>query len=331
MNHQHYPKYLCLLICAALAACSGGGGSAAPNVQSTPSVASSQVNSSQGGQNGTGKTASQGVTEQPNVPETPKVAPNPDVPETPKAPELPKPSQDELDKQNVARLNLQNIENHSGFEPSEYLALSLKDKVITFDLLPDKTDLRKRTPQIEVETLRDSAGQLVAYYGVAKINETGKTGKHEADNSLHRNIAFYLQNAIDMKLPETAMDLKYSGKMFYNYAGVDDETLKADVQASYHGADKTMSMEVFGEGAEQGKAWVLHSLQASKLKERVAVNEDGSVFGNLMNKDSVGKTTLAAKFNGGFYGENGSVLSGKLEKSGGNLQGVLGATLKPAE
>ncbi|MDO1510072.1 MULTISPECIES: hypothetical protein [unclassified Neisseria] len=181
----------------------------------------------------------------------------------------------------------------------------------------------------KMETLRDNAGTLVGYYGYARVSEQKKDINKENYNSLSY---FYLQD-VDQSMQQRPVgmgDIKYSGKMLYQY-NADSRQQEADVSAIYHVGEKKMSMNIHD---NFGGLWTLREMKTVRSNDRVGVREDGSVGGYLFFHNNEGeKPKFNGNFNGGFYGKDGSVLTGRasFEDKKGGWEGVIGATAKKAD
>lgn len=242
--------------------------------------------------------------------ETPEVAPQPPAPPAPV----------ETDRDVFQRLSL---ENRYGVVDASVLRMVLPDNGhIDVELVQAKDSFLGK----QIDTLRDSNGKLIGYYGYAALNLPQKNdydGSYDSAQSEYH----HLQHADSslMRRPVADSDINYRGHMYYNYASHPADFLQADVSATYHGRDKTMSMMMHD---QSGGMWTLHQDRSPRSSERVAVDERGSVGGHLFfHAQSGGRPTINGHFNGGFYGTNGSVLTGRAAHEGSNAwQGVVGAT-----
>lgn len=181
----------------------------------------------------------------------------------------------------------------------------------------------------KIETLRDGTGALVGYYGYAKVSEQNKNIDKEDYSTLHD---FYLQG-VDQSLQQRPVgvgDIKYSGKMLYQY-DVDSSLLEARVSAIYHTGEKKMSMDIHD---NSGGVWNLHQDKMVRSSNHVNVNEGGSVGGYLFFKNNQGdRPKFNGNFSGRFYGKDGSVLTGRAsyEDRENGWEGVIGATAEKAD
>ncbi|QIW16251.1 hypothetical protein A4G20_07850 [Pasteurellaceae bacterium RH1A] len=217
-------------------------------------------------------------------------------------------------------------------EAQPYLTLTLNDDKKVALALAKADDKLNHITRDKVETLRDSQGNLVGYYGYALVNHL-KQNEDEPDK--FEGLApkdYYLFSADERQKhrPETQATLHYEGKMFYRY-NEDNLTPKtAEVFAQYKGENKTASMWI-KDGANR---WYLTENRVGNLKaaqREVDVSEDGVFSGHLLH-DKTGeatKVTPDGNFVGGFYGSQGDVLVG--EANGLNWKGVVGATVKQEE
>ncbi|MDO5073881.1 MAG: hypothetical protein Q4D63_05710 [Neisseria animaloris] len=181
----------------------------------------------------------------------------------------------------------------------------------------------------EIETLRDSAGALVGYYGYARVAEQKQDFYKEKYAILHN---LYLQDADRslQQLPVGLGNINYNGKMLYQYH-VDSRPLEARVSATYYVNEKKLQMNIHD---HEGGLWTLHQDRRARSSNRVEVNEDGSVGGHLFfHNDQGGKPILNGNFTGGFYGKNGSVLTGRAsyEHREDGWEGVIGAAAEKAD
>ncbi|MDO5059871.1 MAG: hypothetical protein Q4D82_07990 [Neisseria sp.] len=317
---------LCLSLL--LSACgSGGGGSPSTAATETPPAPIPQT------QNNTAATE-QAEAEPPKV-QTPEKAgempseKQPASPENrPNTPKQPEKQPEPMPFPSASVVERLSLNTPQGIRGSEYVKLVLNNgKTLDLALLPQQNGNEVNFTGRQIDELRDSSGALAGYFGYAKLNVVKKnpySSEYEAEQ-----LPLYLQSADDSlrRRPEAAHTLNYHGKMYYHYPSVGSETLTAEVQAKYHGAEKALSMQVFGRD-DGNRYWVLQADRNARGNTRVAVNEDGTVSGHLMNEDALGKRTPDAHFSGGFYGHNGSVLTGTAEARDGAWEGVIGATVQ---
>ncbi|UOP04775.2 hypothetical protein [Conchiformibius kuhniae] len=326
MPYQHKQSALILLAAFALAACGGsGGGSHRPQTQSKPTPPAVQP-PEHNAQNGTAP-APKKDDAKPSVP----AAPPADMGNA-------KPSDQEV----FARLSLYNTQG--GVLTTDALKLTLPEngKEISIALLkPNEQFIGKPA----IHTLRDAEGRLLGYYGHATANHINRdpyTGEITGNSPQ----AYYVQHMDERSLtrPAAAHDIRYSGKMYFRYPDNSPlATQTASVQATYHGSDKTLSMELIAD-RHSANRWYLfdqrdkYAQDGSRRQrsDRVAVDADGRVSGHLLFDENGTREKLIPNghFIGGFYGKNGGVLSGRAVNEGGHgekWEGVLGATLVKPE
>lgn len=192
-----------------------------------------------------------------------------------------------------------------------------------------------------IQTLRDADKQLVGYIGHAHVNQVSSNDYGEKQSKLH---SYYLQHSDSAQAarPVAQGDIRYNGTMHFRYTDSGNllENQTATVDATYHGSDKTLSMELISD-RHSANRWYLNDqiqkYQNGKVRsERVPVGENGSVSGYLFYDENgtKEKTVYNGTFNGGFYGKNGSVLTGSAVNESGHgdkWEGVIGATAVPAQ
>lgn len=292
-----------------IGACGGGGGGGhKPTTQNTPTAPT--------------------PTPQPTpnttnpAPSTPIITPQPSTPTI------------QADADILKQLNLRTYAH--GIVDDAQLVLNTDTGEINIQLLPDPSAQTKTTffgndPQIH--TLRNNMGQLVGYYGYAGLNKLKKDDF--GDYSLASQQYLYVQDMDEQqaKRPDISSNqqIDYTGKMLYRYNDTDATLRTADVQASYFGKDKTLSMNI--EAYEQGasKLWTLHKEKIAKSSPRVEVDEQGKMSGYLFANETE-KKVFSGHFSGGLYGINGEVLTGSVQHEENNtmkMEGVIGATAKP--
>ncbi|WP_165089898.1 hypothetical protein [Neisseria yangbaofengii] len=265
----------------------------------------------------------------PSQPDQPKVetnAPQSDRPEVKtNAPQPDRPEEQapqtavERDQDVFSRLNL---ENRHGLLLDNTLKMVFNDqgKTVEIELIqPQDQFIRK-----DIRTLRDSNGKITGYYGFAAVNypKMNDYGEYEGAEIVYH----YLQSADEsqMRRPVSDNEISYRGNMYYHYTDSPTDFLNADVTAKYYGGSKTLSMMIHD---NKGGLWELHQDRSPKSPLRVSVGERGDVGGHLFFHDNSGnRPVLNGTFSGGFYGANGSVLTGKANHDGKNAwQGVIGA------
>lgn len=340
-----------------LAACGGGGGgeSHQPQTQATPTppvVNKQDAAKPSAPQNSdAAKPSAPAAPNQPEVakpsvpaPSQPEVA-KPSAPAAPNQPEVAKPSvpaapsQPEVakpvvpsDQEVFSRLNLYGV--NQGITGGDVLKLTLKDgKNISLDLLQGKDSFNGEP---FVRTFRDADGRLLGYLAHANVNHIFIDRYGEEANDIQ---SYYLQHIDDssLKRPAVANDVRYSGKMYFHYPkSAPLQTQTASVQAMYHGSDKTLSMELISDKHGANRWYLFDQREARNpntgvpRSERVKVDDDGRVTGHLLFDENGTREKLRPNgyFIGGFYGKNGSVLSGKaVNEYGEKWEGVLGATV----
>lgn len=244
-------------------------------------------------------------------PETPQIAPQPPTPPTPV----------DTDRNVFQRLSL---ENRHGVVDASVLRMVLPEnsRHIDVELVQTKDSFLGK----QIDTLRDSSGKLIGYYGYAALSLPQKNDYDGSYDSAQTEY-HHLQHADSslMQRPVTDGDIRYRGHMHYHYTSHPADFLQADVSATYHGRDKTMSMMMHD---QSGGMWTLHQDRSARSSERITVEERGSVGGHLFfHAQNGGRPMLNGHFSGGFYGTNGSVLTGRASHEGSNAwQGVVGAT-----
>lgn len=262
-------------------------------------------------------------------PEEPKADTKPSQPEQPKAdsntaqPEQPKEKKPqaavESDRDVFNRLSL---ENRHGLLLDNTLKMVFndQDKKVEIELVQPQDQFIQK----EISTLRDSNGKITGYYGFAAVNQPKMNDYGEYEGS--EIVYHYLQSADEsqMRRPVSDNEISYRGNMYYHYTDSPTDYLKADVTAKYYGGSKTLSMMIHD---DNGGLWELHQERSAKSSVRIPVGERGDVGGHLFFHDNSGnRPVLNGTFSGGFYGENGSVLTGKANHDGKNAwQGVIGA------
>ncbi|WP_107929100.1 hypothetical protein [Neisseria animaloris] len=183
------------------------------------------------------------------------------------------------------------------------------------------------TPKIE--TLRDSTGALVGYYGYARVAEQKQDLYKDKYVTLHDLYLQYADQSLQQR-PVSMGDINYNGKMFYQYHA-DPQPLEARVSATYYVNEKKLQMDIHD---SEGGLWTLHQDRRARSSNRVEVKEDGSVGGHLFFYNNQGdKPTLNGNFTGGFYGKDGSVLTGRAsyEDRENGWEGVIGAAAEKAD
>lgn len=321
-----FPHALALTaMCALLAACGSGGGNA-PSAAPTPTPQTEAPQTEQA----TPQVNPQTETPATPTPSTPAEPPKATQPQT----ESPKPSQPpvekpqpeapapvETDRDVFQRLSL---ENRHGVVDASVLRMVLPENGRNIDvaLVQAKDSFLGK----QIDTLRDSTGKLIGYYGYAALNLPQKNDYDGSYDSAQTEY-HHLQHADSslMQRPISDGEISYRGNMYYHYTSHPAEFLQADVSATYHGRDKTMSMMMHD---QSGGMWTLHQDRSPRSSERVAVDERGSVGGHLFfHAQNGGRPMLNGHFSGGFYGANGSVLTGRAAHEGSNAwHGVVGAT-----
>ena len=294
-----------------LAACGGGGGGNNPPIIHAPNPpAQKDANPPAQPENPPAV-----VPEQPSPP--PAV-----VPEQP----APPPVEPNTDKKTFDTLSI-NAPHQGGAEVQRLLNITLNGKNIELAMVPPNDIVSK-----QIETLRDKAGNLVGYYGHARIDEPQKDVNGEpAVPKLHH---LTLLNAAESLRQLPSSDMKYTGNMFYQYftyQNPEGMMHKASVEANYSNNNKTMNMLILSDNED--KVWRLRNQRSASASTEVSVSENGSMAGYLFEEyNKAERPKFNGNFTGGFYGENGSVLMGTTHFDGsdaagtGKWQGVLGAT-----
>ena len=338
---------LTILSICLLAAC-GGGGANSPSAAPTPTPPAQSPEKI--GQAAKSETPNHEPADKPSVPASPNTdAVQPDHPVQPPVkmqPEEPKtdikPSQPdqpkveantqrnrpeeqapqtavESDQDVFSRLSL---ENRHGLLLDKTLKMVFNDqgKTVEIELIQPQDQFIQK----DIRTLRDSNGKITGYYGFAVVNhpKMNDYGEYEGTEIVYH----YLQSADEsqMRRPVSDNEISYRGNMYYHYTDSPTDFLNADVTAKYYGGSKTLSMMIHD---NKGGLWELHQDRSPKSPLRVSVGERGDVGGHLFFHDNSGnRPVLNGTFSGGFYGANGSVLTGKANHDGKNAwQGVIGA------
>lgn len=206
--------------------------------------------------------------------------------------------------------------NGGYYDANNWVSITLADKEI--QLAPVNGS---HLNDSKMNTLRDADGNLVGYYGYATLSKIMPSPYHPEEN-----IAEYkymaLQEAKDDARSIPNVDMTYRGTMYYALDTAPQQALEADVSANYKNANKSISIDIFG-NAERSD-WYLTTHKPQE------VSSDGSVFAQLYTREN-GKLIKAGQFDGGLYGKNGEILLGKaknedITKQENNWKGVIGAT-----
>ncbi|EGY51696.1 outer membrane lipoprotein A [Neisseria shayeganii 871] len=131
--------------------------------------------------------------------------------------------------------------------------------------------------------------------------------------------------------------VQYRGTMYYHYH--DNQPQTADVLATYRGSDKTLAMKIDGSGDNGVRTWYLggfgNTVRRGSSNLSVPVSDNGKVSGTLWLDNTGGRDARLkpdGHFDGGFYGTQGEVLTGKASNEGGEKwEGVIGATAAQAK
>ncbi|WP_185711653.1 transferrin-binding protein-like solute binding protein [Conchiformibius steedae] len=230
--------------------------------------------------------------------------------------------------------------SRGGLTATDTLKLVLPENGQSLQLALLKTD-DQFVGQPFIQTLRDADKKLVGYIAHANVNQVTTNDYGEKQTKLN---SYYLQHADSSQAarPNTQGDVRYNGTMHFRYTDSGNllENQTATVDATYHGSDKTLSMELISDRYAANR-WYLYDQiprrnQNGKVRsERVPVGENGSVSGYLFYDENGTKenTVYNGTFNGGFYGKNGSVLTGVAVNESGHgdkWEGVIGATAESA-
>lgn len=290
-----------------LSACGSGGGRPAVHPEQ-PQAEQVQKQDDAGSQSG--------ETAAPVEPSKPAMPSQPAEPLKPAEPP-------HSDKKVLENLLLTDI--YGGSAGGEMMKLVFDDKgrKVDIELLnPDDSFAGK-----EIRILRDSAGKMIGYYGYVLVNNPIKNDFGEFEGA--KTHPFHLQSADEStaQRPAGLGELNYRGSMLYTYAAQPNTMLEADVSATYFGKDKTMSMNIT-DRASRGE-WVLHQERSNRSALRVPVDAGGKVSGYLFRSgESGGRPALNGTFSGGFYGTDGSVLTGRAVNEGKDAwQGAVGAVV----
>ncbi|MDH2999122.1 hypothetical protein A1D22_04495 [Pasteurellaceae bacterium LFhippo2] len=230
-------------------------------------------------------------------PETPVV----EIPEVPKEPA----SQQDIDSLNA-------VTKEWGDTAKNFVSLEIEGKQLALATLDSATMQMKRS---EVETLRDSQGKIVGYYGYGIVEQ--ENASIFADSN---NFHYLIVNGKDTKERPIEMNhnMTYQGKMFYRYSNEPKDVLSATVNAAYNADEKQVSMNI--KGADQ--EWILKGEDESP---NVDV-EDNMILGELYTKDGQAN----GDFDGEFLGKQGEVIIGVAgfvdhENPKQSWEGVVGA------
>ena len=229
--------------------------------------------------------------------------------------------------------------SRGGLTATDTLKLVLPENGQSLQLALLKTD-DQFVGQPFIQTLRDADKKLVGYIAHANVNQVTTNDYGEKQTKLN---SYYLQHADSSQAarPSAQGDVRYNGTMHFRYTDSGNllENQTATVNATYHGSDKTLSMELISDRYAANR-WYLNDqiqkYQNGKVRsERVPVGENGSVSGYLFYDENgtKEKTVYNGTFNGGFYGKNGSVLTGVAVNESGHgdkWEGVIGATAESA-
>ncbi|WP_289623085.1 hypothetical protein [Neisseria montereyensis] len=345
-RNTNYYTLACLATALTLSACGSGGGNG-------PSVMPPPVQQEQQPQ----QPPAQPEAEVPQVPAPqPPVDPQPEQPQQPKPEEMPQPpaqpeaevpqapapqppvapKPEDVPQQPDTRVKADQeiLEKLGIYSPHEGGALLDTPFKLMINDGSQKVELQVLAPhspvgQSKLETLRDSDGRLIGYYGHARYSKQINQDFDEKDAEIR---SYFLQNADDSmkQRPEGMGDITYQGKMIYRYDNNPNDADEAVVRATYHGRDKTLDMRIT---TKEQDIWTLHNDRSPRSITPASVGEDGSVSGYLAftgNQDS--RPIANGQFSGGLYGKNGSVLTGRasFENKENGWKGVVGATAAPA-
>ncbi|MDO5357511.1 MAG: hypothetical protein Q4E77_08455 [Conchiformibius sp.] len=331
MTHTTRTAAVILTALLTVSACGGGGSNHQPNPHSSTSVPQTAPQNN-------------GNTAQPSAPSGNGTA----MPSTPSgngtiastAPSVADPAQNtpRTDRDTFSRLALYGV--GGGVTATDTLKLVLPENGQSIQLTLLKPD-DQFVGQPFIQTLRDADKQLVGYIGHANVNQISTNDYGEKQSKLH---SYYLQHADSARAARPAVqgDIRYNGTMHFRYTDSGNllENHTATVDATYHGSDKTLSMELISD-RHSANRWYLNDqiqkYQNGKARsERVPVGENGSVSGYLFYDENGTKEKIVynGTFNGGFYGKNGSVLTGSAVNESGHgdkWEGVIGATAVPVQ
>lgn len=335
-RNTNYYTIACLTMALTLSACGSGGGSG-PSVMPSPPVQPEKEQPQQPEEMPQPPAKPEAEAPQQPKPEEipqspapqPPVAPKPEQPQQPPKPEdVPQQPDTRLKADQEALSKLEIKSPHSGGVLSSIplkLVINDNNRKVELQVLPPHSFVGMPN----LETLRDSDGKLIGYYGHVRYSEQSIDINKEEQASLRE---YFLQD-IDTSTkqqPEGMGDIVYQGKMIYRYDSNRNHADEALVKATYHGRDKTLGMRITTKNQD---IWTLHNGKTQNSPAFVSVGEDGSIGGHLMfthNQDS--KPKFNGQFTGGLYGKNGSVLAGEasFEDRENGWKGVVGATAVPA-
>lgn len=179
---------------------------------------------------------------------------------------------------------------------SSLISLKLEGKEIA--LIPQKDNI-KISEDSELITLRSIDGNLLGYYGYAKISEISKNDFGEFSAKHTYLPLFEIDPEVEKIRP--AQNMTYQGKMFYHYLQIPEQSLEAGVTAVYQANTKRISVEI---SDTQGNLWNIRD----GGRDGVEVSESGDVVGRLYTNK-----VPSGEFIGGIYGKNGELLVAKTK------------------
>ncbi|MDO1510152.1 MULTISPECIES: hypothetical protein [unclassified Neisseria] len=321
MKSKNTLTLLTLAAASLLTACGSGGGKA-PETMPAPAPKLEQDKAPEKGKE-------QGDEKVPEVAPPASQAPE-RKPEAPKRDNKPKqPEVRKTDAEVFDKLRLESV--GSGVVLDNLFHLVLKEGTRKIDLGIVSPHDFIGTPK--VETLRDLDGTLVGYYGYARVSEQKKDeARPDGEKIYAADRHFFLQSSdsSQLRLPVSLGNVTYKGKMFYQYNNDPNRAAEADVSATYFGQSKRLSMTISGQEGQ----WRLQDSPAVSSPETASVHANGLVAGYLAFKgNEEAKFKPNGTFTGGFYGKNGSVLTGQAQFNDKDKgwKGVIGATAAPAK
>ncbi|MDO5069011.1 MAG: hypothetical protein Q4D78_02260 [Neisseria zoodegmatis] len=336
MKSNHTRTLLALTAASLLAACSSGGKSSLQTMPAPQPPVEKEQPSEQGKPENV-QPESEKPQPKPEIPpvkpEAEKPQPKPEVPPVQPEAEKPQPKpevppvQPEIDKSDggvFKRLNLRTF--GSGLETDFPFRLVLNEGNRKVDL--EIIEPHAFIGQPKIETLRDMEGTLVGYYGYANASaQKEDKSRPQGEQVYAENRHFFMLDTDDVQRqrPAGLADISYTGKMFYQYASSPNRADEARVTATYSGKNKTLSMDIH---SDKDGTWRLHGDKSHRSPAAVPVGEDGFAGGHLFLLNKQGEIVPSGRFSGGFYGKNGSVLTGTAgsEDTQNGWQGVIGAT-----
>lgn len=186
------------------------------------------------------------------------------------------------------------------------------------ELVPLSSDVEFTEGKV-IETVRDSDGTLLGFYG--HLRGTKLENINYKDEKQH-----YYESFVDMdSAPKTqpTQNMRYDGKMYYGYSNI-KQPLVGTVLATYHQSDKQFNMQITADNRDSINSGVWQLGYMTK-KQRVKLDSDGNIAGKLYSEND---NAPNGTFFGSIYGKNGDILVGKaqsIDESKESWYGVIGA------